>query len=191
MNENNNIPGEVKSEEIIDAVVEHTSEATETTEAMEESVTQSEVVENIPQEESVAASDLKQESYLYETPVQNQSEGAYSQSAYGQTTYQSTGQNYTYDTNTAYHPNNIEKKPQDTNPMTLGDWIFTMLAACLPCVGIFIYIYWAVSKETNVNRQNFCRAWLIFAGVSLVVCMILFTIFGVAMVSLVSTSAYY
>lgn len=88
---------------------------------------------------------------------------------------------YAYDTNTAYHP--CQQREQDTNPMTLGDWVLTLLASCLPCIGLFIYIYWAVSKETNVNRQNFCRAWLIVVGIGLVLWFVFCLIFGAAIVA--------
>ena len=38
-----------------------------------------------------------------------------------------TGYNRTYDTG------------MDTSPMSLGDWVLTILALCIPCAGIVLY----------------------------------------------------
>ena len=51
---------------------------------------------------------------------------------------------------------------QDTRPMTVGDWMITLLVLALPCVNIVMYLYWALSGTGNVNRQNFCRASIIW-----------------------------
>ena len=60
----------------------------------------------------------------------------------------------------------------------LGDWLLTLLAAMIPCVGIVLYFVWAFSKTTNVNRRNFCRAQLIMMGVVLVIYLIFIAMFG-------------
>ncbi|MCI8885939.1 MAG: hypothetical protein HFG87_08170 [Dorea sp.] len=67
---------------------------------------------------------------------------------------------------------------QDTSPMTMGDWLLTLLAAMIPCVGIVLYFVWAFSKTTNVNRRNYCRAQLIMMGVVLVIYLIFIAMFG-------------
>lgn len=79
-----------------------------------------------------------------------------------------TGYNRTYDTG------------MDTSPMSLGDWVLTILALCIPCAGIVLYFVWAFGKNGNVNRRNYCRASLIITGVVVVIYIIFMVIFGVA-----------
>lgn len=84
--------------------------------------------------------------------------------------------NYSY--NTGNQHNQMYEPSQDTSPMSMGDWLLTLLAAMIPCVGIIFYIVWAFSKTTNVNRRNFCRAQLIIMGVVLVIYLIFIALFG-------------
>lgn len=84
--------------------------------------------------------------------------------------------NYSY--NTGNQHNQMYEPGQDTTPMTMGDWLLTLLATMIPCVGIILYFVWAFSKTTNVNRRNFCRAQLVIMGVMLVIYIIFFALFG-------------
>lgn len=92
---------------------------------------------------------------------------------------QNSGYNYqdNYNYNTGNN-NQMYEPGQDTSPMTMGDWLLTLLAAMIPCVGIVLYFVWAFSKTTNVNRRNYCRAQLIMMGVVLVIYLIFIAMFG-------------
>lgn len=95
--------------------------------------------------------------------------------------------NYSYNTGNGgqdYEPG------QDTSPMSMGDWLLTMLVSLIPCVGFVLYIVWAFSKTTNVNRRNFCRAQLVIMAVVLVVYIIFIAIFGTALFG-ATKSLYY
>ena len=64
----------------------------------------------------------------------------------------------------------------DSTPLTMGDWLLTLLAAFIPCCGgIILYCYWSFAKQGNLHRRNFCRAALIIEAV-LVVLLIVFLI---------------
>lgn len=58
---------------------------------------------------------------------------------------------------------------EDSRPMTVGDWMLTLLVLAIPCVNLVMYLYWAFSGTGNVNRQNFCKAsilwFLIIVGI--------------------------
>ena len=67
----------------------------------------------------------------------------------------------------------------DTTPLSMGEWLLTLLAAMIPCAGLVLYFIWAFSKSGNLNRRNFCRAYLIIQAIAIVLSLI-FVIFIVA-----------
>lgn len=142
--------------------------------------------DNIPEnneqtvkDEAAASENQKMEN---EQPQMNESP----KYEYGQTdenphpNYQQQYQdNYDYNvgSNAEYHQTYDH---MDTSPMSMGDWLLTLLAMMIPCAGIVLYFVWAFGKNGNINRRNFCRAQLIISGVVLVLYMILILIFGIA-----------
>ena len=91
-------------------------------------------------------------------------------------------QNVQYQQTAAYTPapNYVPYQPQGEEPVSLGDWIGTLLLFKLvPCVGLIVYIVWAFSKDTKTSKKNFCRAQLIIYAVSIVLVVLLYVfIFG-------------
>ncbi|MCI8320146.1 MAG: hypothetical protein HFH02_03605 [Dorea sp.] len=75
--------------------------------------------------------------------------------------------------------NQDKYQDMDTSPMSMGDWLLTILAAMIPCGGIVLYFVWAFSSTGNVNRRNFCRAQLIVLAVVFVLYLIIAVVFGV------------
>ncbi|MEZ3434438.1 MAG: hypothetical protein K1W34_07420 [Lachnospiraceae bacterium] len=61
----------------------------------------------------------------------------------------------------------------DTSPMSMGDWVITLILMAIPCLNIIFCCVWAFSKTGNVNRKNFCRAELIFIGISIALSIIM------------------
>lgn len=66
----------------------------------------------------------------------------------------------------------------DTRPLTLGEWMITILILAIPLVNIVMYLYWALSEGGNLNRKRFCQAsllwFLILIGIG-----ILFAVLGI------------
>ena len=58
--------------------------------------------------------------------------------------------------------------------ISLGDWIITLIVLAIPLVNIIMLFVWGFSSGTNPNKQNFCRAALIFYLIGFV----LFFLFG-------------
>lgn len=116
----------------------------------------------------------------------------YQQPNYGgnpNTGYQS---NYIGVPNTGYQQNygNSPDSPysgMDTSPLTMGDWLLTLLAGMIPCAGIILIFVWAFGKHGNVNRRNFCRAQLIIIGVLVVLYIIVILVWGVSIAGALST----
>ena len=83
--------------------------------------------------------------------------------------YQQTAA-YTPAPNMAYHPAGEE-------PVSLGDWIGTLLLFNLvPCIGLIVCIVWAFSKDTKQSKKNFCRAYLIIYAISIVLVIALYAV---------------
>ena len=72
----------------------------------------------------------------------------------------------------------------DTEVMSVGQWLLTFLVFLIPCVGIIMYFVWAFSGTGNLNRRNYCRAYLILLAVVIVLYIILFAVFGAAILAL-------
>lgn len=74
---------------------------------------------------------------------------------------------------------------EDTSVMTTGQWMLTTFLLALPCVGLILAIVWAFGNG-NVNRKNYCRAWLIWYLVVIVLSVILSLVMGTAMAGIMA-----
>lgn len=62
---------------------------------------------------------------------------------------------------------------EDRSPLSMGEWLLTLLIAMVPCIGLVVYLVWAFDHSGNVNRKNFCRAYLILHVISIVLVMVM------------------
>ena len=91
-----------------------------------------------------------------------------------------------YQQNYANNPNS-QYSGMDTSPMSMGDWLLTILACMIPCAGTILSLIWAFGKNGNVNRRNFCRAQLIITAVVIALYVVIFFIGGVSLAGALST----
>lgn len=124
---------------------------------------------NVPQEPEVP----QNEPQNVQTDTQQEQPTNEYQYSYGNNQYQQ----YQYDSN--HVPE--QERQEDTSVMSLGDWLITVLLLLVPCVGIIVYFVWAFSKNGNVNRRNYCRAYLIFWAITRVLIIVFGIIAGAAM----------
>ncbi len=154
------------------------------------------------QEQNTNASDSGSESRQYTDPDAGMNSG-YTQSYYGGGGgYQQTGQsqnygntsyqqqyqdnyNYNVGSNTGY--NQGYEDGMDNSPLSMGEWILTLLLMSIPCVNIIMCCVWAFGKNGNVNRRNFCRAELIFIGIGAVLSVIMV----IVVMAMAAGSGYY
>lgn len=47
-------------------------------------------------------------------------------------------------------------------PLTVGDWLITLVVIMIPFIGLIFLLYWALSNSSNINRKNFCAAYIVF-----------------------------
>ena len=108
---------------------------------------------------------------------QNQYQGNYYYDAGSDPANQQYQQNY----QPGYDPG------MDQKPLSMGEWILTILVMMIPCVGLILYLIWAFGKTGNVNRRNYCRAYLIIYVVILAISIAFMAIFGAAVFSVGTT----
>lgn len=51
-------------------------------------------------------------------------------------------------------------------PLTVRQWIVTLLLIYMPPVNLIFLLYWALGGKGNVSRRNFSRASLIMGAVN-------------------------
>lgn len=84
--------------------------------------------------------------------------------------------------------NNRQTAPEagPTAPMSVKDWLLTLLVLCVPCVGIVMTFVWAFGSNGNLNRKNYAKAMLVIWAVILVLYLLIFIIAGVSAASIIS-----
>ncbi len=76
--------------------------------------------------------------------------------------------------------------PQLEPPMTLGEWIITLIITAIPCVNIIMLFVWGFSQGGNTSRKNYCRAVLIMGAIGFVLGLIFYSTIIAAFMSSVS-----
>lgn len=76
-------------------------------------------------------------------------------------------------------------------PISMGEWLVTMLLMLIPCVNIVLMFVWAFSSKKKKSKSNYFKAALIFAAIVLVLYIILIAIFGVAITSMINSNYAY
>jgi hypothetical protein len=75
---------------------------------------------------------------------------------------------------------NTQVNKTNNEPMSVGQWVATILLLAIPLVNIVLLFVWAFGGNVNTNKKNYCRAALIIAAVVLVLYIIFFIAFGAA-----------
>lgn len=63
-------------------------------------------------------------------------------------------------------------------PMSVKDWLITLLLMAIPIVGIVLLFVYAFGNNENVNKQNWAKAQLIMIGVVLALVIFCLLVFG-------------
>ena len=58
-------------------------------------------------------------------------------------------------------------------PMSVKDWLITNLILMVPLVGFIMLFVWAFSSTENVNKTNWAKAQLIFAGIIMAIYLVI------------------
>ena len=68
------------------------------------------------------------------------------------------------------------KKP----PVSLGDWIISVIVTKIPLIGFIMLIVWAVDKNTDPNKANWAKAELIVKLIGFLIVIIFIAIIGIS-----------
>jgi hypothetical protein len=72
---------------------------------------------------------------------------------------------------------NAQLSARESSPVSLGDWVLTLIILCIPIVNIVMLFVWGFASGTHPSKQNFCRAYLILLAIGIAIA-ILFGIMG-------------
>ena len=75
---------------------------------------------------------------------------------------------------------NAQVGTQEAAPVSLGDWIITLIVLAIPIVGLVMLFVWGFSAGTNPSKQNFCRASLIMYLIMIVIAIFFVMTVGLA-----------
>lgn len=70
-------------------------------------------------------------------------------------------------------------------PVSMGEWILSLLLTMIPCVGLIMMFVWAFGKGEKKSKSNFFKAELIFVG-ALVAFYFIFIMIGIVSFSALS-----
>ena len=76
--------------------------------------------------------------------------------------------------------------PEMEPVMGIGQWLITLLVMSIPCVNIIMLFVWGFGSG-NQTRANYCRAYLIWWVICVVLMVILYAVFGAALYASMST----
>ncbi|MHA7131477.1 hypothetical protein [Algoriphagus namhaensis] len=66
------------------------------------------------------------------------------------------------------------KKP----PLSLGDWVISVLVTKIPLIGFIMLIVWAVDTNTDPNKANWAKAELIIKLIGFLIVLLFISIIG-------------
>ena len=58
-------------------------------------------------------------------------------------------------------------------PVSMGEWMISMLLMCIPCVNIVLMFVWAFGSNVNKSKSNYFKAALVWTGISLALSVIM------------------
>jgi len=78
---------------------------------------------------------------------------------------------------------------QAYRPLSLKDWIITLLITFIPVVNFVMYLVWAFGNETHPSKKTWAQASLIWLAISLLLGGIIIAVFGLAFVTAAASDA--
>jgi hypothetical protein len=80
----------------------------------------------------------------------------------------------------------MENQTTQYKPVTLGEWMLTLLLTAIPIVNIIMLFVWGFSKSTQPSKANWAKASLIWLAIIIVIYILIF----IAILGGMSASSY-
>jgi hypothetical protein len=80
---------------------------------------------------------------------------------------------------------------QNQKPMSVKDWLITLLIMAIPVVGFVMLFVYAFGNDGNENRRNWAKAQLIVMAIVLALVLLGMIIFGSLFAAVMSSRGEY
>jgi hypothetical protein len=89
-------------------------------------------------------------------------------------------------------PNYQYNYGRDINtPLTVGQWVGTLLLLCIPIVNLILLFVWGFSEDTNISKKNFAKAYLIMMAIGVGISILLGILFFIFALAIAGSAGYY
>lgn len=78
----------------------------------------------------------------------------------------------------------IDQPTPSYQPLSVKDWLITILLTAIPIVGLVMLFIWGFGSDTHPSKSNWAKATLIIYAIIIVLYIVFFAIFGAAMLSM-------
>lgn len=68
-------------------------------------------------------------------------------------------------------------------PVSVGEWLISMLLMCIPCVNIVLMFVWAFSSSAKKSKSNYFKAYLIWACIWIVLGIVIVILMSAGMIA--------
>jgi len=75
----------------------------------------------------------------------------------------------------------MEQEVNQYQPMSVGDWILTLMLTAIPLIYIIMLFVWVFNKNTHPSKVNFAKANLIMIALVIGIFTVIFAIKSIAM----------
>jgi len=74
----------------------------------------------------------------------------------------------------------IDTPSSSYQPISVKDWIITILITAIPLVGLIMLFVWGFGSDTHPSKANWAKATLIWYLIGIVISMIIISVVGTA-----------
>ena len=75
----------------------------------------------------------------------------------------------------------MENETKQYQPVSIGNWMISMIITSIPLVNIIVLFVWAFNKNTHPSKSNWAKATLMFIAIVVVFYLVLAIGLGIGM----------
>ena len=85
----------------------------------------------------------------------------------------------------------LENQTTNQKPMSVKDWLITLLIMGIPLVGFIMLFVYAFGSNENINKQNRAKAQLIFIAIIIGLIVVFASVLGALFATVMANSQNY